>query len=401
MHPDRYKTSLCERGSSCNRPICFFAHTEEELRPLPQGLQRTKPVHRSAGAESSRSASSRQQAADGQLQSDVVYVVGHAGHAQGDIQLQAEQGLAAQLQQQVDYVPVVQQAPGVPYPAAFPSQQQQLVQPQGGLRSGLPASPSFMLAQPAMYSSGSHISQQQTPETSADTSLTRSQPAPLLGTEVHHAPQTAYNTTSMMHPTQPPYMPPPQADRPFQGAPIGQVLIGYHPVQGYGGPQGVIMVRPGAQRGSTVAVIPAGPSTWAQSGLGAAAETGDAPSLEDLCAAMSQLAVPPPAGPSPESQLQQYATEGDQQQDPLLLMGQQQVVQQPMQLQPQMPVFMAASPVPQQLQLAGTLQPQPFPQLVQQPVLPGQPVMLMVNPDGTTGSVAPVPGGWPGIGPGI
>ncbi len=31
----RYKTRLCSFGSSCNRSICFFAHTTEELRCVP------------------------------------------------------------------------------------------------------------------------------------------------------------------------------------------------------------------------------------------------------------------------------------------------------------------------------------------------------------------------------
>lgn len=26
LHPDRFKTSLCNQGPNCDRPICFFAH---------------------------------------------------------------------------------------------------------------------------------------------------------------------------------------------------------------------------------------------------------------------------------------------------------------------------------------------------------------------------------------
>ena len=33
----RFRTCMCEHGSRCQRPICFFAHTPEEVRPLPQG----------------------------------------------------------------------------------------------------------------------------------------------------------------------------------------------------------------------------------------------------------------------------------------------------------------------------------------------------------------------------
>lgn len=31
-------TCLCELGANCDRPICFFAHHQAELRPLPEGL---------------------------------------------------------------------------------------------------------------------------------------------------------------------------------------------------------------------------------------------------------------------------------------------------------------------------------------------------------------------------
>eukprot|EP00882_Tetradesmus_deserticola_P014805 GHRQ01015754.1.p1 GENE.GHRQ01015754.1~~GHRQ01015754.1.p1 ORF type:complete len:197 (+),score=57.84 GHRQ01015754.1:257-847(+) len=43
LHPDRYRTSMCEKGVRCSRPICFFAHTAEELRPLPAGLKPAGP----------------------------------------------------------------------------------------------------------------------------------------------------------------------------------------------------------------------------------------------------------------------------------------------------------------------------------------------------------------------
>lgn len=32
LHPSRYRTQLCNDGISCNRKVCFFAHTVEELR---------------------------------------------------------------------------------------------------------------------------------------------------------------------------------------------------------------------------------------------------------------------------------------------------------------------------------------------------------------------------------
>ncbi|CAA3015381.1 zinc finger CCCH domain-containing 30 [Olea europaea subsp. europaea] len=34
LHPAQYRTRLCKDGTSCNRRVCFFAHTQEELRPL-------------------------------------------------------------------------------------------------------------------------------------------------------------------------------------------------------------------------------------------------------------------------------------------------------------------------------------------------------------------------------
>ncbi|GAX72572.1 hypothetical protein CEUSTIGMA_g28.t1 [Chlamydomonas eustigma] len=32
LHPARYRTQLCKDGSSCHRPVCFFAHRLDELR---------------------------------------------------------------------------------------------------------------------------------------------------------------------------------------------------------------------------------------------------------------------------------------------------------------------------------------------------------------------------------
>ncbi|GER27695.1 zinc finger CCCH domain-containing protein 30 [Striga asiatica] len=34
LHPAQYRTRLCKDGTSCARQVCFFAHTQEELRPL-------------------------------------------------------------------------------------------------------------------------------------------------------------------------------------------------------------------------------------------------------------------------------------------------------------------------------------------------------------------------------
>ncbi|XP_047318904.1 zinc finger CCCH domain-containing protein 30-like [Impatiens glandulifera] len=34
LHPAQYRTRLCKDGIGCNRRVCFFAHTQDELRPL-------------------------------------------------------------------------------------------------------------------------------------------------------------------------------------------------------------------------------------------------------------------------------------------------------------------------------------------------------------------------------
>ncbi|XP_050377908.1 zinc finger CCCH domain-containing protein 20-like [Argentina anserina] len=38
LHPARYRTQPCKDGTSCKRRVCFFAHTPEQLRVLPQQL---------------------------------------------------------------------------------------------------------------------------------------------------------------------------------------------------------------------------------------------------------------------------------------------------------------------------------------------------------------------------
>lgn len=34
LHPAQYRTRLCKDGTTCARRVCFFAHTQDELRPL-------------------------------------------------------------------------------------------------------------------------------------------------------------------------------------------------------------------------------------------------------------------------------------------------------------------------------------------------------------------------------
>lgn len=40
LHPSRYRTQPCKDGTQCRRRICFFAHTPDQLRVLPQGSPR-------------------------------------------------------------------------------------------------------------------------------------------------------------------------------------------------------------------------------------------------------------------------------------------------------------------------------------------------------------------------
>lgn len=35
LHPGRFRTKLCSLGENCKRPVCFFAHSEQELRVTP------------------------------------------------------------------------------------------------------------------------------------------------------------------------------------------------------------------------------------------------------------------------------------------------------------------------------------------------------------------------------
>ncbi|XP_072980534.1 zinc finger CCCH domain-containing protein 24-like [Typha angustifolia] len=48
LHPAQYRTRLCKDGTSCNRRVCFFAHTNEELRPLYVSTGSAVPSPRSA-----------------------------------------------------------------------------------------------------------------------------------------------------------------------------------------------------------------------------------------------------------------------------------------------------------------------------------------------------------------
>lgn len=50
LHPAQYRTRLCKDGTSCNRRVCFFAHTTEELRPLYVSTGSAVPSPRSSAS---------------------------------------------------------------------------------------------------------------------------------------------------------------------------------------------------------------------------------------------------------------------------------------------------------------------------------------------------------------
>ena len=50
LHQAQYRTRLCKDGTSCNRRVCFFAHTAEELRPLYVSTGSAVPSPRSSAS---------------------------------------------------------------------------------------------------------------------------------------------------------------------------------------------------------------------------------------------------------------------------------------------------------------------------------------------------------------
>ncbi|WOK93066.1 hypothetical protein Cni_G01759 [Canna indica] len=53
LHPAQYRTRLCKDGTTCSRRVCFFAHTNEELRPLHMSASSSvlSPLSSSAALE--------------------------------------------------------------------------------------------------------------------------------------------------------------------------------------------------------------------------------------------------------------------------------------------------------------------------------------------------------------
>ena len=43
LHPARYRTQPCKDGTACRRRVCFFAHTPDQLRAMPQPPQHASP----------------------------------------------------------------------------------------------------------------------------------------------------------------------------------------------------------------------------------------------------------------------------------------------------------------------------------------------------------------------
>ncbi|XP_051123891.1 zinc finger CCCH domain-containing protein 30-like [Andrographis paniculata] len=50
LHPAQYRTRMCKDGTSCERQVCFFAHTPDELRPLYVSTGSGVPSPRSAAS---------------------------------------------------------------------------------------------------------------------------------------------------------------------------------------------------------------------------------------------------------------------------------------------------------------------------------------------------------------
>lgn len=55
LHPARYRTQPCKDGRNCKRRVCFFAHTQEQLRHLPSASS-PQPQQTNTSGCSSRSA---------------------------------------------------------------------------------------------------------------------------------------------------------------------------------------------------------------------------------------------------------------------------------------------------------------------------------------------------------
>ncbi|WIA38784.1 hypothetical protein OEZ86_002072 [Tetradesmus obliquus] len=98
LHPDRYMTCLCELGPACNRPICFFAHEQHELRPLPPGLSNAdddmfpRPPRKERHQRNNTGSSNSSTGAGSSTHSSTQRLQQQAGEAGALMQQQQQQG---------------------------------------------------------------------------------------------------------------------------------------------------------------------------------------------------------------------------------------------------------------------------------------------------------------------
>ncbi|CAL9061159.1 unnamed protein product, partial [Musa banksii] len=70
LHPARYRTQPCKDGTACRRRVCFFAHTPDQLRVLPQ--QQQTPTKAAAAVESYDGSPLRHQAMESYLSKHIM-----------------------------------------------------------------------------------------------------------------------------------------------------------------------------------------------------------------------------------------------------------------------------------------------------------------------------------------
>ncbi|GBF90069.1 hypothetical protein Rsub_02777 [Raphidocelis subcapitata] len=59
LHPDRFRTEICQHGQSCKRAVCFFAHSLPELRPTAPGLPPAELCWGTSGSQRGGAAAQR------------------------------------------------------------------------------------------------------------------------------------------------------------------------------------------------------------------------------------------------------------------------------------------------------------------------------------------------------
>lgn len=71
LHPELYRTQLCTSGASCNRTVCFFAHSQAELRQPSQPCQQQQQQTTCPTAAAAAAAPKQQQSQGALLRSNV------------------------------------------------------------------------------------------------------------------------------------------------------------------------------------------------------------------------------------------------------------------------------------------------------------------------------------------